>query len=80
MPWTRAYKHLYDGKISDYFDCKVLFLKWQIPTGVVVRRMTTPRPGVGQGTTWLEEGRGRDLECSHPEKKKKGEVSMEDVH
>ena len=55
-------------------------MKWQIPTGVVVRQMTTSPPGVGKGTSWLEEDRGKDLEYSHAEKKKKGEVSMEDVY
>lgn len=40
--------------------------------------MTTSPPGVGKGTSWLEEDRGSDLEYSHAEKKKNGEVSMED--
>ena len=42
--------------------------------------MNTSPPEVGQGTSWLEEGGGRELEYGHPEEMKRGEVRMEDAY
>lgn len=89
MPRTRAYKHLSDTKIPITLITRSFSLKRQVPTGEVMARLlrvsssqsvNTSPPEVGQGTSWLEEGRGRELEYGHPEEMKKGEVRMEDAY